>query len=171
MSDQFLGEIRVFGFDFAPLDWAACDGAVMPITQNTALFSLLGNNYGGNGSTTFGLPDLRGRAAMGPVNSVLNDAQGASTVTLTINETPQHAHNAFGDNARAASPTAAGRLPSRFMAASNQSFIPTTSSPALTTLSPQAVGVAGGSEPHENMQPYLAMNFCIALQGAWPTRP
>ncbi|CAJ0774523.1 MULTISPECIES: phage tail protein [Ralstonia] len=172
MSDQFLGEIRVFGFNFAPVDWAACDGAIMPISQNTALFSILGTMYGGNGTSTFGLPDLRGRAVVGTEqNGVPNELQGSSTVTLLSEEMPAHTHTAYGDNSRAASQTAAGRLPSRFQVTFNQAFIATDSSPALTTLSPQAVGIAGGSLPHENMQPYLVMNYCIALQGAWPTRP
>lgn len=171
MSDQFVGEIRIFGFNFAPLYWAACDGAIMPIAQNTELFSILGVNYGGNGTTTFGLPDLRGRAVMGPVNGALGDLQGAPTVTLTTLEMPAHSHTAYGDNARPASPAAAGRLTSRFMVPNNQAFISATPTPALTTLSPQAVGVGGGNQPHENMQPYLATNYCIALQGAWPTHP
>ncbi|CAJ0793762.1 hypothetical protein LMG19083_02481 [Ralstonia psammae] len=173
MSDQFVGEIRIFGFNFAPVDWAACDGAIMPISQNTPLFSILGTNYGGNGSTTFGLPDLRGRAVMGPVGGVLNDPQGSSTVSLADTEMPSHSHTAYGDNSRAASTTADGRLPARFQVTLNQSFINTDASPApaITSLAPQAVGASGGSQPHENMQPFLVMNYCIALQGAWPQHP
>ncbi|AXW24977.1 phage tail protein [Ralstonia solanacearum] len=170
MSDQFLGEIRLFGFNFAPVDWAACDGALMPVSQNAALFAILGTTYGGNGSTTFG---LRGRAVMGPVGGVLNDPQGAATIALTQSEMPMHTHTAYGNNARAASPAAAGRLPARFMVAHNQSFIATDATPApvMTTLAPQTVGPAGGSTAHENRQPYLAVNYCIALQGAWPPHP
>ncbi|MFV8631862.1 phage tail protein [Ralstonia pseudosolanacearum] len=173
MSDQFIGEIRIFGFNFAPVDWAACDGALMPISQNAALFSILGATYGGNGSTTFGLPDLRGRAVMGPVGGALNDQQGAATISLQQGEMPMHTHTAYGNNARAASTAAAGRLPARFMVAHNQSFIATEATPApvMTTLAPQTVGPAGGSTAHENCQPYLAVNYCIALQGAWPPHP
>ncbi|ALF89447.1 MULTISPECIES: phage tail protein [Ralstonia solanacearum species complex] len=173
MSDQFIGEIRIFGFNFAPVDWAACDGALMPVSQNAALFAILGTTYGGTGSTTFGLPDLRGRAVMGPVGGVLNALQGTATVSLTQSEMPMHSHTAYGDNARAASPTAAGRLPARFMVAHNQSFIATDATPApvMTTLAPQTVGAAGGGGAHENRQPYLGVNYCIALQGAWPPHP
>lgn len=173
MSDQFVGEIRIFGFNFAPVDWAACDGAIMPISQNTSLFSILGTNYGGNGSTTFGLPDLRGRAVMGPLGGVLNDPQGSSTVSLADAEMPAHSHTAYGDNSRAAATTAGGRLPARFQVTFNQSFINTDASPppAITSLAPQAVGTSGESQPHENMQPFLVMNYCIALQGAWPQHP
>lgn len=175
MSDQFVGEIRIFGFDFAPYQWAFCDGAILPVSQNTKLYSILGSNYGGNGSTTYGLPDLRGRAVMGPVGGVLNNLQGSPTVTLTSNQLPGHTHTAYGNNSRAASKTAAGRLPARFQVTFNDAFIATTATPTptMTTLAPQAVGTAGSSQPqpHENMQPFLVTNYCIALDGAWPAHP
>ena len=173
MSDQFVGEVRLFGFNFAPVDWAACDGALMPISQNTTLFAILGATYGGNGTSTFGLPDLRGRAVMGPVGGILNDPQGDDTVTLMQSEMPMHTHTAYGDNARAGSAQAEGRLPARFMVAHNDAFVAVdaTPAPAMTTLSPQTIGTAGGSTGHENRQPFLAVNYCIALQGAWPARP
>ncbi|WP_439893441.1 phage tail protein (plasmid) [Ralstonia sp. 25C] len=173
MSDQFIGEVRLFGFNFAPVDWAACDGALMPIRQNTTLFAIIGNTYGGDGTNTFALPDLRGRAVMGPVGGILDDPQGEAAVTLLQSEMPTHTHTAYGDNARAASPEAAGRLPARFMVAHNDAFVAmdATPTPTLTTLAPQTMGTAGGSTAHENQQPFLAVNYCIALQGAWPTRP
>lgn len=110
---------------------------------------------------------------MGPVGGALNDQQGAATISLQQGEMPMHTHTAYGNNARAASTAAAGRLPARFMVAHNQSFIATDATPApvMTTLAPQTVGPAGGSTAHENCQPYLAVNYCIALQGAWPPHP
>lgn len=173
MSDQFVGEVRLFGFNFAPVDWAACDGALMPIQQNTTLFAVIGAAYGGDGKTTFGLPDLRGRAVMGPVDGTVNDPQGDATVTLLESEMPMHTHTAYGDNARAASPEAAGRLPARFMVAHNNAFVATdaTPTPTMTTLAFQTISTVGGNTAHENRQPFLAVNYCIALQGAWPTRP
>lgn len=171
MSDQFLGEIRAFGCNYPPAGWAACDGQLLPIQQNSALFSILGTTYGGNGTTNFALPDLRGRAASGPVNGALADLRGSATVTLTESEMPAHNHLAYGDTARAASSEASGKLPARFMEPFNQSCIPATPAPAMTTLAPTAVGVAGGSQAHDNMQPYTALLYCIALQGEFPQRP
>ncbi|WP_354687676.1 tail fiber protein [Cupriavidus necator] len=173
MSDQYLGEIRVFACNYPPRDWAACDGQLLPIAQNQALFSLLGTQYGGNGTTTFALPDLRGRAVTGPVNGVLNDPVGTATVTLTAAGMPAHHHTVYGDTARAVSTEASARLPARFMLPNNQSYLPTNASPApvMTTLSPLAVAPAGESQPHQNMQPYTALMFCIALAGEFPPRP
>ena len=173
MSDQFIGEVRLFGFNFAPVDWAACDGALLPISQNTTLFSIIGNTYGGDGRVSFGLPDLRGRAVMGPVGGILDDPQGEVAVTLLQSEMPMHTHTAYGDNARAVSPEAAGRLPARFMVAHNDAFVATDAAPApaMTTLAFQTMGTTGGNTAHENRQPFLAVNYCIALRGAWPTRP
>lgn len=172
MSDQYVGEIRIFAGNFAPRDWATCDGQILPIQQNTQLFALLGTTYGGNGTTYFALPDLRGRAVTGPVGGVLNDPVGTATVTLTPAEMPAHNHAMYGDTARAVSSEANARLPARFMAPNNQSCIPVNASPApvMTTLSPLAVAPAGGGEPHENMQPYTALLYCIALKGVWPPR-
>ncbi|WP_454766441.1 phage tail protein [Cupriavidus campinensis] len=172
MSDQFIGEIRVFGCNFAPKGWAACDGQLMLIQQNAALFSLLGTNYGGNGTTTFGLPDLRGRAVSAPVDNVLDDPRGSATVTLTPDQMPAHNHAAYADTSRAASAEASGKLAARFMEPYNQVCIDANASPApaMTTLSPQAVAPAGGSLPHENMQPYTGLMYCIALQGEFPPR-
>jgi len=173
MSDPFTGEIRVFGFNFPPKDWAACDGTIIPISQNPNLFSLLGNTYGGDGRTTFALPDLRGRAVMGPVGGALNDPQGSPTVTLTPAQIPAHVHTAYADNSQPASTTAAERLPARFRVTYNQAFIATNDSPTptMTTLSPQAVGSTGDSQAHDNMQPYLVANYCICLKGNYPARP
>lgn len=173
MSDQYLGEIRIFGCNFAPSGWATCDGQLMSIQQNAALFALLGTTYGGNGTTTFALPDLRGRALTAPVDNVLYDPRGAATVTLAPAQMPAHNHPVYGDNARAVSSEASARLPARFMAPNNQSCIPANASPAsaMTTLASQAVAAAGGGEPHENAQPYAALLVCIALTGEFPPHP
>ncbi|WP_455280823.1 phage tail protein [Cupriavidus necator] len=173
MSDQYLGEIRVFGCSYPPKDWAACDGQLLLIQQNPALFSILGTSYGGNGTTTFALPDLRGRAVTGAVDNQLNNPLGAATVTLTAAGMPAHNHAVYGDTARAVSTEANARLPARFMVPNNQSCIATNAAPApvMTTLSSQAVAPAGASQPHENMQPYTALMYCIALTGEFPPRP
>ncbi|SOZ16609.1 conserved hypothetical protein [Cupriavidus taiwanensis] len=173
MSDQYLGEIRIFGCAYPPAGWAACDGQLLAIQQNSALFSLLGTQYGGNGTTNFALPDLRGRAVTGPVDNQPGNPQGTATVTLTAAEMPAHNHAVYGDTARAVSTEASARLPARFMLPNNQSCIPVNASPApvMTTLSPQAVGTAGASQPHENMQPCTALMYCIALTGDYPPRP
>ncbi|MGM3274833.1 phage tail protein [Ralstonia sp. 24A2] len=170
MSDAFTGEIRVFGFNFPPANWAACDGTILPISQNPNLFSILGATYGGDGKTTFALPDLRGRAVMGPVGGALNALQGTPTVTLTSAEMPMHTHTAYANNSRSTATTAAGHLAARFQVANNQSYIVNNPQPALTTLAPQAVGPTGGNLPHDNMQPYLVANYCICLSGVYPPR-
>ncbi len=172
MSDQFVAEIRIFGFNFPPTGWAFCNGQLMPISQNTALFSLLGTTYGGNGKSTFALPDMQGRAPMQPGQGsglsqhFLGEQGGAESVTLLESEMPMHSHAlqaATQDNGdvNIVSPTA--------------SYAPSTGGTLYQTtaganLAPQAIGQAGGSQPHNNMQPYLALNFCIALQGIFPPR-
>jgi len=178
MSDQFVGEIRIFGTNFAPTGWAFCDGQLLSISQNTALFSLLGTTYGGDGKSTFALPDLQGRAPMhpsqGPGLSLhdLGEVGGSETVTLLESEIPAHAHvlRATNDPGSAAAPNlgsgglaATGRgRPEAYVAA-----------PFGTTVAmgPAVAGHTGGDMPHNNMQPYLTMNFCIALQGIFPARP
>src|SRR5687767_4486752 len=174
MSDPFLAEIRVVGFNFAPAGWATCDGQLLPISQNTALFSLLGTMYGGDGKSTFALPNLQGNAPMfwgqGPGLSyrVEGEMSGTPYVTLLQSETPAHTHNlmASSDPADLGAPA-----PDRSLARSQPDIYkqPAGASP-IQPLAPQAVNVAGGSQPHNNMMPYLTLNFCIALQGVFPPR-
>jgi len=174
MTEPFIGEIQLFGFNFAPYQWAQCNGAIMAIHQNTALFSLLGTQYGGNGTTTFALPNLTARVAcnqgQGPglTPRTLGETFGTQTVTLTSAEMPAHQH---GLNLYAQpTPGLRASSPSSGNAISN----PATSSPfaapgPLAAFSPNLIGPTGGSQPHENQQPYLAVNFCIALQGVFPS--
>lgn len=180
MSDPFIGQIQTFGFNFNPRGWAFCNGATLPIQQNTALFSLIGTIYGGNGQTTFQLPNFAGRAGaqqgQGPGLSprTLGEAFGTNTVTLTQNQIPAHTHNLvlFAQNnaaSRASSPSAGNALSVASSAAAT-AFSPSgnlnTSFPA-NMIQPSA----GGGQPHQNQQPYLGVNFCIALQGVYPSFP
>jgi microcystin-dependent protein len=173
--DPFVAEIRIFGFNFAPKGWAFCDGQILPLSQNTALFSLLGTTYGGDGKSTFALPDLQGSAPMhpgqGPGLSLhdLGEQAGSETVTLLISEMPSHPHSLMcqsQDPADQAAPT-----PARTFAPSQNAtaYGPSNGSP-IVQMAFQALQPAGGSLPHNNMMPYLTMNFCIALQGVYPPR-
>lgn len=172
MSDPFVGEIRIFASNFAPTGWAECNGQLMPISQNTALFSLLGTQYGGNGKSNFALPDLQGRAPLqhgqGPGLSerVIGEAGGARAVSLLTNEIPAHAHQLMhtGASANTATPGPAvgfARTSSAQMYAAGDSGVQA----APTALHPTGSGV-----PHNNMQPYLTLMFCIALHGVFPAR-
>lgn len=166
MSSPFLAELRIFSFNFPPKGWAQCNGQLLPINQNQALFSLLGTTYGGNGQTTFGLPDLRGKAPM-HIGSGFNWGQtgGEENHTLTISEIPQHIHFAQASNTDGDGPAPGNTA---VLAASPTKFWnPPT---AVTTLSPSTIGNTGGSQPHANMQPYMALFVCIALQGIFPSR-
>lgn len=173
MADPFVAEIRIFPFNFAPTGWAWCDGQLMPISQNTALFSLLGTTYGGDGKTTFALPDLQGRAPMHPGQGQglslrhLGESAGSETVTLFTSEIPAHAHTmrAALDTADTQSPS-----PARSMARSSNGFAYQNTITNLVSLAPEALAPAGGSTPHNNMQPYLTFYFNIALQGVFPPR-
>ncbi len=169
MADPFVAEIRIVPFNFAPRGWAFCDGQILPLSQNTALFSLLGTTYGGNGQSTFALPNLQGSAAMhpgqGPGLSLhdLGETGGSQTVSLLQSEIPAHAHTAFASPFPATTNNAAGQYwgrVSRFYAP------PATAVP----MSPQAIAPVGGSLPHPNMQPFLTLSFIIALQGVFPPR-
>jgi microcystin-dependent protein len=166
MGTPFMGEVKIVAFNFAPKGWALCNGQFLPINQNQALFSLLGTTYGGNGQTTFALPDLRGCASMHIGNGYIQGQKaGQESHTLTISETPQHLHvaQASGDNASADIPAAGVMLAT----ASLDLYRDPTS---LVAMEPGVVGNTGGSQAHNNMQPYLVLNFCIALQGAFPSR-
>lgn len=173
MSDPFLAEIRIMANNFAPKGWAFCNGQVMPISQNTALFSLLGTNYGGDGRSTFALPDLQGRMPMHPGNGpglsphVLGESAGTANVALQPSELPAHTHQLMHSGTTASSPAPGlssgfGRTGSAQVYAGGGS----TATPAGS----QALGVNGSSVPHNNLQPYLTLNFCIALQGIFPQR-
>lgn len=165
MSEQFIGEIRAFSFGFAPKGWAQCNGQLLPINQNQALFALLGTMYGGDGRVTFGLPDFRSRTPM-HVGSGFNQGQigGEESHTLTIAELPSHAHSVQGNSSIATAPN-----PSQAIWATEQSS-PFSTRPPNTTLNASAIGAAGGSQPHENMSPYLTINYCIAVVGIFPSR-
>jgi microcystin-dependent protein len=174
MSDTFVAEIRIFPFNFPPTGWAFCDGQLMPLSQNTALFSLLGTTYGGDGKSTFALPDLQGSVPMQPGQGQglslrdLGEMSGTDTITLLVSEIPLHTHNMMAsvDPADAQIPSANATL-----ARSSGGDAYTTSTSGLVQMAPQALAPAGGSLPHNNMQPYLTLNFCIALQGVFPQRP
>ncbi len=179
MSEAFIGEVRLVGFDFAPRGWALCNGQSLPIAQNQALFSLLGTTYGGNGTTTFNLPDLRGRAAMSFSAANPQGANiGEEAHTLTVAEIPQHTHT-LQANATPALASAAGVIPGATKAmAQGLVSLPggstTTaqlygSGAADRVMSPSTVGAAGG-QAHENRQPFLALNYVIAVQGIFPSR-
>jgi microcystin-dependent protein len=172
MADPFVAEIRIFGFNFAPRGWAFCDGQLLPLSQNTALFSLLGTTYGGNGKTNFALPNLQGRAPMhhgqGPGLSLrdLGESAGSPDVTLTASQVPSHTHALQGTGTAATTDDPAGAWPATV--ARGSLYGPAQN---LVTLAPQAVASSGGDLPHNNMQPHLTLNFCIAVQGVFPQRP
>lgn len=169
MSDQYVAEIRAVAFNFAPKGWATCDGQLLPLSQNTALFSLLGTMYGGDGKSTFALPDLRGSAPLGfgssPGTSEYFQGQsgGQDTVVLTETEMAPHQHQVTGDQDDGASPDPTGRLPANGTAM----YLPTSDT---NTLSPSAISTVGGGAQHNNLQPYLVVNYIIALQGIFPPR-
>lgn len=174
MTTPFLGEIQIFGFNFAPVGWAQCNGATLPIQQYTALFSLLGTNYGGNGTTTFQLPNFAGRAACsqgqspGLTQRTIGEVFGADQVTLGIGEMPGHSHsvNVYHQPNAALQSNAPDNGYGLIGPANSLPFVPTPT--ANVTFAPTVIGTAGGSQPHENRQPLLPLNFCIALQGAFP---
>lgn len=169
MAEPFLSEIRIFSFSFPPKGWALCDGQLMQINQNQALFSLLGTTYGGNGQTTFGLPDLRARVPFHTGNGHnLGERGGEVAHTLSINELPFHYHGA--PNAVVSGSANATQIApaNNFWANSGKSNY-TTDAPN-SAMSPQAIANVGGSQAHENQSPYLVLNFCIALQGIFPSR-
>jgi microcystin-dependent protein len=173
MADPFVAEIRIFPFNFAPKGWAWCDGQLMPISQNTALFSLLGTTYGGNGKSNFALPDLQGRAPMhpgqGPGLSLhdLGETGGSETVTLLESEIPAHSHTLMSLGAPANRTNPIGNTIARVSA--GNAYVPPAGAP-LVSMSDQALPPAGGDQPHNNMQPYLTFFFNIALQGVFPPR-
>ena len=174
MADPFVAEIRIFPFKFAPKGWAFCDGQLLPISQNTALFSLLGTTYGGDGKSTFALPDMQGNAPMHPGQGQglslhdLGEVGGTQNVTLLESEMPLHNHLAQSYDVDPAD----NRIPAPNMALGTPGtgFIYDPTNAQLGQMAFQAIAPTGGSLPHNNMQPYLTLSFCIALQGVFPPR-
>lgn len=179
MSDQFVAEIRIFPFNFPPTGWAFCDGQLMPISQNTALFALLGTVYGGDGKSTFALPDMQGNAPMQPgqgqglSDRVLGEMSGVESITLLQSEMPLHTHQALAqgtdDTGNATTPVA--NTWAKLGGGRGGGGFNLYHTAASGNMSVQAIAPAGGGLPHNNMQPYLTLNFCIALQGIFPQRP
>ena len=171
MAEPFVGEIRIFGFNFAPIGLALCQGQTMPISQNTALFSLLGTTYGGNGTSTFQLPDLRGRGPIGFGTGTglsayeIGQAGGAESVTLTVDQIPAHTHTLEASDDPATNTKPAGRVLGR---AHDRTFVDAPD--GTTTMNPGSVASVGGGQPASIVQPYLGLNFCIALVGIFPSR-
>jgi microcystin-dependent protein len=169
MAEPFIATIVAFGGNFAPRGWAFCNGQILAISQNTALFSILGTTYGGNGQTTFALPDLRGRVPVhqgqGPGLSSysLGQAAGAESTTLTLNQIPQHGHPVGASSSDAASKNPSGRFPA-------VTETPVYGDSSNASMNAAMVGQAGASQPHDNIQPYLALSFIIALEGIFPSR-
>jgi microcystin-dependent protein len=173
MADPFVAEIRILASNFAPKGWALCTGQLMPISQNTALFSLLGTTYGGNGKSNFALPDLQGRVAVHADNTqaFLGEVGGSETVTLLESEIASHSHNVNVVNIDPANLTTPG--PRVMLAQSSgdaNAYNRAPQSGNNTTLAPQAVTFTGSNAPHNNMQPYLTLLYVIALQGVFPPR-
>ncbi len=170
-TEPYIGQIMAFGGTFAPQGWALCDGSLLPISQYDALFSLIGTTYGGDGQTTFALPDLRGRAALhqgqgpGLGNYILGQSGGAEAVTLTANQLPPHSHPVLGysgggDNAH----------PSGAVWAASSTNLYTAGAAANAAMEATSIAPSGGSQPHDNMLPFLTLNFCIALEGIYPSQ-
>ena len=167
MSEPYLGEIRLFPWNWAPHGWRICDGSLLAIQANAALFSLLGTQYGGNGTQSFALPDMRGRA---PIHFGSQHPQGAldgvESVTLTLGQLPNHSHKLSGSSQAGLAPAPSGTL-SKVDPATSLHYAPDT---AVQALNPLSVQQTGNSAAHENMQPYLVLNYCIAIQGVFPAR-
>lgn len=175
MTQPFVGEIQLFGFNFAPVNWLSCNGSTLPISQYTALFALLGTNYGGNGTSTFQVPNLTGRTGCnqgqppGGTQRIIGDAFGTDSVALSIDTMPAHTHGMMLHY----QPTASLRTPAP--SSGSHLLLPGNAQPLVqntapnTSFAPAMLGPTGSSQPHENRQPYLAMNFCIALAGVYPS--
>jgi len=172
--DPFVAEIRIFPFNFAPKGWAFCDGQILPLSQNTALFSLLGTTYGGDGKSNFALPNMQGNAPMhpgqGPGLSLhdLGETGGSDTVSLLESEIPSHSHGLFANSV--AGDTNAPSPQVSITRSSNATAYSATTNSSLVSMSGNTLAPAGGDQPHNNLQPYLTLSFCIALQGVYPPR-
>lgn len=174
--DQYLGEIRMFGGNFAPVGWALCQGQLMSISQYAALFSILGTTYGGDGISTFGLPDLQGRAPLhwgqgqGLSNYEIGAQVGVESVTLITNQMPAHTHAMSANSQPGTESKPNGAFLANSADASLNGLTIYSAATSDTTLNPTSMTSAGGSQPHDNMQPYLAINYIIATEGLFPTR-
>jgi microcystin-dependent protein len=170
MSEPFLGEIRTFGFNFAPQGWAMCNGQILSIAQNTALFALLGTTYGGNGTTNFALPDLQGRVGIhqgqgnGLSTYVIGEVSGTENVTLLTGQMPQHSHGLIANAGTAGVSRPDGAVLARTGANTY------AAAPDGTAMNAGAIGSSGGNQPFSIIQPFLCLNFCIALEGIFPSR-
>jgi microcystin-dependent protein len=183
MTTPYIGQLQLFGFNFAPVGWAVCQGQLLPISQNPALFSILGTSFGGNGTTTFGLPNLQGLAAVGAGQGIglspylVGETAGATSVTIDTSTMPMHNHNLMASSATGTTVNVAGNQlgvsqvggGKQGASYSSQIYSPNPSK-ATTGMAAKALAVTGGSLPHNNVQPYLTLNYCIALQGAFPPR-
>jgi microcystin-dependent protein len=178
MASPYIGEIRCLGFNFAPVGWAFCNGQLLEIANNTALFAIIGTTYGGDGVTTFGLPNLQGQIPMhwgngpGGFNTVIGEVQGVQNVTLTTQQIPAHTHTLTAQEV--ASGGVVERTPkpnpNAWIATSNPDGVYNASPTLNAPFAQNTIGPAGGSQPHFNMQPYLVLNFCIALEGIFPSQ-
>ena len=167
MAQPYVGEIRMFAGNFAPAGWMFCEGQLLPISENETLFQLIGTTYGGDGESTFALPDLRGRIPLHQGNGfILAETGGVEEVTLTVSQIPAHSHPLLGSSANTSSPDAAGNVFARVTVAA---VFPYGTDNPLLPLSPQAVAPVGGSQPHTNFQPYLCINYIISLFGIFPS--
>ncbi len=167
MAEPFLGEIKLVPYNFAPLGWAFCQGQLLPISQNDALFALLGTIYGGDGQSNFQLPDLRGRVPIHQSQSMpIGLVTGTETVTLTTSQIPQHTHlmHASANDGTLNDPTG------HFIAKVSKTLGNTYIEQPNSTMNPASVGLAGGNQPHENRQPYLCLNYIVALEGIFPSQ-
>jgi len=165
MAQPYVGEIRIFAGNFAPAGWMFCEGQLLPISENETLFNLIGTTYGGDGQSTFALPDLRGRIPVHQGNGfILAEAGGAEEITLTVNQIPAHAHPMLATTGGGANAT-----PQNGVLAKPTASIYHSSPTALGNLSPVAVSSVGGSQPHTNFQPYLCVNYIISLFGLFPS--
>lgn len=167
MSEPYVGEIRLFAGNFAPVGWLLCNGALLPISEYETLFNLIGTTYGGDGQSTFAVPDLQGRMPLHQGSShVMGESAGTETVTLTSAQIPAHSHGLSGSAALASTTSPAGGLPASLAEVTTFAY---GSDQPLTTLHPQSVSFAGGNQPHENMSPYLALTFIISAFGIYPS--
>ena len=165
MAQPYVGEIRMFAGNFAPAGWMFCEGQLLPISENETLFQLIGTTYGGDGQSTFALPDLRGRIPLHQGNGfILAETGGAEEITLTVNQIPAHNHPVL-----ASTGTASSQTPANLVLATTQAVTYFNLPDALTNLSPLSMGAVGGSQPHTNFQPYLCVDFIISLFGIFPS--